>query len=124
MVTVAAETVTATDDSTLVVKAHTAKVDTIERLLGLWQCAGCRVVPKEVIDEYGDMKEWQNVAGTGPYRIVDVVPDSTVTLNKNPNYWQNDPDCGAKCIQSRGQSAHDRSSAPCHPSGHQDECGT
>ena len=88
---VAAETVTATDDRTLVVKAHTAKVDTIERLLGLWQCAGCRVVPKEVIEEYGDMKEWQNVAGTGPFRIADVVPDSTVTLTKNPNYWQNDP---------------------------------
>ena len=48
-------------------------------------------MPPDVISKYGDMKDWKNVAGTGPYMITAVVPSSFITFERNPDYWQNDP---------------------------------
>jgi len=45
----------------------------------------------EVAQKYGDMSDWKTVAGTGPYRVTDVVSDSSVTLTKNTNYFMFDP---------------------------------
>jgi ABC-type transport system substrate-binding protein len=47
--------------------------------------------PKEVVEVYGDMKDWHNVVGTGPYTLEDYVTGSVLTFEKNPNYWQHDP---------------------------------
>ena len=47
--------------------------------------------PKEVVDTYGDMKDWNNVCGTGAYILTDYIPGSLITFEKNPNYWQYDP---------------------------------
>jgi peptide/nickel transport system substrate-binding protein len=47
--------------------------------------------PKEVVDTYGDMQDWHNVVGTGPYMLMDYVAGSSLTFNRNPNYWQHDP---------------------------------
>jgi peptide/nickel transport system substrate-binding protein len=47
--------------------------------------------PKEVVDTYGDMKDWKNVVGTGPYILDDYVTGSVLTFSRNPNYWQHDP---------------------------------
>jgi len=47
--------------------------------------------PKEVVDTYGDMKDWKNVVGTGHYTLEDYTAASVITLKKNPNYWQHDP---------------------------------
>ena len=33
------------------------------------------------------MKDWRNVVGTGPLRLTDVVEGSSVTWEKNPDYW-------------------------------------
>jgi len=45
----------------------------------------------EVIEEYGDASEWQNCLGTGPYLLTDYVPVSSITLERNPNYWMHNP---------------------------------
>ena len=45
----------------------------------------------EVAEQYGDMVDWETVVGTGPYTVEDVVPDSSVTYRRNPNYWAHDP---------------------------------
>ena len=50
-----------------------------------------RVEPPEVINKYGNMADWRNQVGTGPFMLVDYVPGSIATLNKNPNYWDVDP---------------------------------
>ncbi len=50
-------------------------------------------VPKEVIDKYGDQSDWKNAVGTGPFILVDFIPGSAITLERNPNYWMKDP-CG------------------------------
>lgn len=47
--------------------------------------------PKEVVDTYGDMKDWKNVCGTGAYILTDYITSSSLTYQKNPDYWQYDP---------------------------------
>ncbi len=49
------------------------------------------VFPPELWDKYGDLKDWKNNVGTGAWMLTDFVSGSTVTLTKNPNYWQKDP---------------------------------
>jgi peptide/nickel transport system substrate-binding protein len=51
----------------------------------------CSVYPPEVIDTYGNMNEWQNSVGTGPFFISDYIRSSVVHFKRNPNYWQTDP---------------------------------
>jgi peptide/nickel transport system substrate-binding protein len=45
----------------------------------------------EIAEQYGDMADWHNVVGTGPFMVTDVVPDSSVTYKRNPDYWADDP---------------------------------
>ena len=51
----------------------------------------CRVIPPEVVELYGDMTNWENSSGTGPFMIKDYVPMSTMVVERNPNYWMKDP---------------------------------
>jgi peptide/nickel transport system substrate-binding protein len=44
-----------------------------------------------VIERYGDMKDWRNAIGTGPFILKDYVPGSLITYVRNPDYWQDDP---------------------------------
>ncbi len=48
------------------------------------------VHPPEVIKEHGDLSDWKNWVGTGPWMIEEHVKDSHITLNKNPDYWAHD----------------------------------
>lgn len=48
------------------------------------------IVPPEVIKQHGDLDDWRNVVGTGPYELTDVVEGSSITWTKNPNYWRYD----------------------------------
>lgn len=49
------------------------------------------VVPPEVIAKYGDMQNWKNSIGTGPFILTDVVPGSVQVMKRNPAYWMKDP---------------------------------
>ncbi len=78
---------TALDDWTLEVKVpHEA-----QGLQAIYTGGWLYHYPKEVVDTYGDMKDWRNVVGTGPYILDDYIPGSVLTFKKNPNYWQHDP---------------------------------
>ncbi|MDD5288948.1 MAG: ABC transporter substrate-binding protein [Dehalococcoidales bacterium] len=48
------------------------------------------IYPPEVIKTYGDMEDWHNVCGTGPYLLTDYVSGSIFRLTKNPDYWGTD----------------------------------
>jgi ABC-type transport system substrate-binding protein len=48
------------------------------------------VVPHEVVEKYGNMKDWRNSVGSGPWLLKDVVDNSSVTFARNPNYWMKD----------------------------------
>ncbi len=56
-----------------------------------WGTAMYFLLPPEVVSKYGDMRDWRNVVGTGPFMLTDYVDGSSATLVKNPNYWQIDP---------------------------------
>jgi peptide/nickel transport system substrate-binding protein len=49
------------------------------------------IVPPEVVKKYGDMSDWRTAEGTGPYMLTDYVSGSSVTLKRNPTYWDKDP---------------------------------
>jgi len=50
-----------------------------------------RIVPREMVEEWGDLQDWRASCGTGPFMLVDYVPGSSATLKRNPNYWRKDP---------------------------------
>ncbi len=48
------------------------------------------VFPPEVIQALGDVTDWRNLVGTGPLMLTDWVDGSSITWEKNPNYWGGD----------------------------------
>ena len=78
------ESITATDEYTLVVKLTRVDPD----FLSAFTTQGVMFIyPPEVIKEHGDVKDWRNLVGTGPFEITDWVEGSSITWTKNPNYW-------------------------------------
>lgn len=49
------------------------------------------VIPPEVVETYGDMANWRNSVGTGPFILKDVITGSQMVMERNPNYWGTDP---------------------------------
>ncbi len=49
------------------------------------------VFPPEVVETYGDMSDWKNLVGSGPFILKDLIDNSSVTLAKNPTYWAKNP---------------------------------
>ena len=49
------------------------------------------IYPPEAVTQYGNLEDWKNACGTGPWILTDFVPDSSLTFKKNPNYWRYDP---------------------------------
>jgi peptide/nickel transport system substrate-binding protein len=60
-------------------------------LVWLTTAEQCRIIPPEVVKKYGDMKDWKNSVGTGPYIMTDFISASSITYKRNPDYWQMDP---------------------------------
>lgn len=50
-----------------------------------------KIIPPEVVSKYGDMKDWKNSVGTGPWILTDFVTGSSITYVRNQNYWMKDP---------------------------------
>ena len=48
--------------------------------------ANLYVVPHEVVEEFGDLQ--QHAVGTGPFMLDEIVPDTYVSLVKNPDYYR------------------------------------
>ena len=84
-VTMGAEivSVTATDKWTVEIKLAKPTLDVLGKMLNNYFI----VLPREVIEKYGDAKDWRNLVGTGPWMITDLVDGSSLTYTKNPNYW-------------------------------------
>ena len=81
---------TATDEWTVEVKASSFNFATLDKML--FDALNCGVIqPPEVIKENGDMRDWRTVVGTSPFMLADYVAGSSVTFDRNPNYWENDP---------------------------------
>jgi len=44
----------------------------------------------EVIKEHGNVADWRNLVGTGPFQLVDWIEGDSLTWEKNVDYWKND----------------------------------
>ena len=87
MIAASWESITATDDSTVVFKLKAPRNDALEVVLTHWFHF---IMPPEVIEQHGDVQDWRNLVGTGPYMLTDWVKGSSMTYTKNPDYWGTD----------------------------------
>ena len=78
------ESITATDDSTVVMKLREPRLDFF-RVVLLNEFT--TIMPPEVIEQHGDVQDWSNLVGTGPFMLTDLVEDGHITWVRNPDYW-------------------------------------
>ena len=83
------ESVTATDDWTVVMKLSRPRLDTLD-VLTTGAGFNWYILGPEVIEQYGNHEDWRNVVGTGPWELTDKVEGSSMTFTKNPSYWNFD----------------------------------
>jgi peptide/nickel transport system substrate-binding protein len=87
------ESITAPDKWTIVVKYKPGRSGIVWEIIA----NHITVVPKEIAEldgtEWGSeyLKDWENSIGTGAFILTDYVDASSVTLERNPNYWDTDP---------------------------------
>ena len=78
------ESITATDKRTVVFKL---KEPNLRALAAILDDGSGFIYPPEVIEEDGHADDWRNLVGTGPMMLTDWVEGSSVTWDKNPDYW-------------------------------------
>lgn len=49
------------------------------------------IVTPEVVNKYGDILNWKNYVGSGPFMLSEYIPGSLIKMNRNPNYWEKNP---------------------------------
>lgn len=76
------DTIEVVDPATVVITLSAPDSSFLAKLMG----TSIAIVPQEVVEENGDLM--QVMVGTGPFRYVDYVPNSVVTLERNPDYWE------------------------------------
>jgi len=52
-----------------------------------WLASLSGVYAPEAVEEYGNIKDYKHACGTGPFTIEDLVSGSSMTFQRNPNYW-------------------------------------
>ena len=78
---------TALDKWTVMLKSKEGAVGMLFRLT----CDYGIITAPEVIEEYEFARDPKSVIGTGPFILQELVPGSSVTLVRNPDYWGHDP---------------------------------
>jgi peptide/nickel transport system substrate-binding protein len=73
----------APDDATVVV---TLKSRDASFLSTIGSGISCAIIPKEVVEANDDLS--QVAVGSGPFKFVEYVPNTRVTLEKNAEYWE------------------------------------
>jgi len=81
------ESITATDKYTVEVKAKEPDIFlTTEIAAQAYTYIHC----KEVYEEYGNFADWRNNVGTGPFIRTEFETGTSITYEKNPDYWGHD----------------------------------
>ena len=81
------ESISATDKDTVVFKLKQPQPGALMTIL---DDPFVFIQPPEVIRQHGDVKDWRNLVGTGPFMLTDWVEGSSMTWVKNPHYWGSD----------------------------------
>jgi peptide/nickel transport system substrate-binding protein len=48
------------------------------------------IIPKEAVEEFGDLKKWDAAIGTGPFMIEKYEPNVKTSYKRNPDYFEKD----------------------------------
>ena len=81
------ESIEATDKYTVVMKLTEPYLDALQPILGESQSW---ILPRDVIEHFGNYEDWRNVVGTGPLMLTDYVEGVSKTFTKNPDFWDYD----------------------------------
>ena len=78
------ESIAASDKYTVVMRLTEPSIGALEAIIneGLHY-----ILPREVIEQYGDYTDWKNVVGTGPVMLTDYVEGVSKTWTRNPDHW-------------------------------------
>jgi peptide/nickel transport system substrate-binding protein len=49
------------------------------------------IYPKDALEEFGDMNDWEDSIGTGPFILTNFVSGDSLTYVRNDNYWMTNP---------------------------------
>ena len=49
------------------------------------------IVPKDAVEKFGNLLDWKNSIGTGPWILKEYVSGMSARFEKNPDYWGTDP---------------------------------
>jgi len=81
------KSVTAPDKYTVVFKFNEPNVLMLYEIgFAIWmECP-------DVVQTYGNTRDWKTLAGTGPWMLTDFIPGVSITYEKNPDYFLKDPD--------------------------------
>ena len=78
------ESIVATDKNTVVFTVGKPNLGLPREILWPYPMG---ILPPEVIEQHGDVSDWRNLVGSGPFELADWVEGSSLTWNKNPDYW-------------------------------------
>ena len=78
------ESIVATDKNTVVFTVGKPNLGLPREILWPYPMG---ILPPEVIEQHGDVTDWRNLVGSGPFELADWVEGSSLTWNKNPDYW-------------------------------------
>ena len=79
----------APDQWTVILKAKQPNLLSLSAMY--WQSwEGAWISPREVIEQYGDHRNWRHLVGTGPFMLTDHTDGVSWTYERNPNYWYRD----------------------------------
>ena len=78
------ESITATDNSTVVFRLKAPNGAVLQMLMAEHLAF---ILPPEAIEQHGDLQDWRNLVGTGPYEITDWIQGTSLTHTKVPDYW-------------------------------------
>ena len=81
------ESITATDNRTVVMKLKEPHLPALGLILTDYFVY---IMPPEVIEQQGDIRDWTDLVGTGPFMLTEFVDESYITWTKNPDYWKFD----------------------------------
>jgi peptide/nickel transport system substrate-binding protein len=82
------QSVTATDNYTVIFKFKSASANQFQSMSDRW--AMDRFEAPEWVKQ-GDLQNWENAVGTGPFVLTNFISGSSYTYVKNPTYWGTDP---------------------------------
>lgn len=69
----------------------TVKLPVDALLTAITRFGQAKVAPPEVIQKYGNTRDWKTSVGTGAFMVTDYVPGSQIVYTRNPNFWMKDP---------------------------------